>query len=83
MQLAQTVFAELERLAGRYEFRKVRTVRLRVLEGDAVGLVESLKALFRENALFREAKITAVESKGGPDASGTRVIVERIEGDKD
>jgi hypothetical protein len=77
------VFGELERLAGRYEFTKVSNVRLRVLEADTSCLVESLKMLFQASALFREAKIAAVESKGGPDPSGTRVIIERIEGDKD
>ena len=83
MHLAQTVFGELERLAGRYELTKVSRVRLRVLDADKSCLVESLKMLFHENALFREAKITAVESKGKPDPNGTRVIIERIEGDKD
>jgi hypothetical protein len=82
MHLAQTVFSELERLANRNELKKVGTVRLRVLEADTPCLVESLKMLFRASPLFREAKIALAESPGGPDPTGARVIIERIEGEK-
>jgi len=82
MHLAQTVFGELQRLAGRNEFTKVSNVRLRIFDADTSCLVESLTMLFQANPLFREARIAVAESPGGPDPSGARVIIERIEGEK-
>ena len=83
MHLAQTLFGELERIAGRNELARVSTVRLRILEADTSCLVECLEMLFQASPLFREARIAVAESGGGPDPSGARVIIERVEGEKD
>ena len=83
MHLAQTVFDELLRLAARNDLKRVGVVHLRILEADTHCLVDSLKMLFAGDPAFEHAEVRATEAPGAPDPSGARVIIERIEGDKD
>jgi len=83
MHLAQTLFAELERIADRNLLRKVDVVHLKILEADADCLAESLKMLFAGSEMWRDARIKTTEASGPPDPTGARVIIEQIEGEQE
>jgi len=77
------LFDELERIAGRNLLVKVDVVHLKVLDADTHCLVDSLKMLFGASGMWVDAEIRTVEVSGGPDPSGARVIIERIEGEQE
>ena len=82
MHLAQTLFEELERIAGRNLLTKVDVVHLKVLDADVHCLVDSLKMLFAGSEMWKDAEVRTTEAPGGPDPSGARVVIERIEGEQ-
>jgi hypothetical protein len=84
MHLAQSIFALLEELAREGGLAKVSGVHLKILQADTGCLVESLKMLFGASPVFRGARVETVEADGDEaDDPDTRVVIERIEGEKD
>lgn len=83
MHLAQTVFTELERIADRNGLKKVDVVHLKVLDADTHCLVDSLKMLLAGSPAWENAEVRTTEAPDEIDPSGTRVIIERIEGEQE